>query len=270
MASGSADEETTDDDVTVEKSTASPRWKLYELDVKKTEGALDPDAVLEHNAKVQGIYSKTLRQIDVLARKNVVRRNVQVVFECKRYTKKLGIGKVDEFIGKLVDVGAPFGILYAYSGVSKNAQARADGSVAPQVEIRDLAQTEEILERKRATEYADLSTLLSTMARDWSPEIERTLHSCKSDAGCWGEVTIGAPENEVPSGRCDSCGALHLECVCCGEIFITSGLGGETCYSCGARYHIGYDSGGDQSGIELVAHGEDCDRSHGGPDSVGE
>lgn len=257
-----ATEPTTDDDVSLDSDTSSPKWKVYELDVKKTEAGLDPDAELEHNAKVAGLYSKTSRQIDVLARKKVLRTSVEVIIECKRYTKKLGIGKVDEFIGKLLDVGAPFGILYAYSGVTKNAQARADGSIAPRVEIRDLVETEKLLLRKRTTEYADFSLLLESVAKDWSPEIERTLHKCRSDAGCWGEVILSASENEIPRGRCELCGSLHLECACCGEILSTSGFGREQCYSCTAEYSIESGTDGSESRVDLDRHGEDCDQSH--------
>ena len=46
----------------------------------------------------------------------------RVIVECKRYSKKLGIGKVDEFVGKLLDTGGDMGILYAFSGVTPGAR----------------------------------------------------------------------------------------------------------------------------------------------------
>jgi len=51
---------------------------------------------------------------------------------------KIGIGVIDEFIGKLIDVGAVMGVLYTGSGFSKNAIGRAVGQRIPQVQLRVL------------------------------------------------------------------------------------------------------------------------------------
>lgn len=53
--------------------------------------------------------------------------------ECKLTGRPVEIGTVDEFIGKLLDIGADRGVLYAASGLTSNAVHRASAASNPSV-----------------------------------------------------------------------------------------------------------------------------------------
>lgn len=74
-----------------------------------------------------------MRQIDVLARGLVAGVEITLVVECKLYQRPVAIGDVDQFVGKLIDIGADRGILYSGSGFTGGAAARALGAVSPAV-----------------------------------------------------------------------------------------------------------------------------------------
>lgn len=48
-------------------------------------------------------------------------------------SRPLDIGAVDEFVGKLLDLGADRGILYSGSGMTPNAVHRAEAAISPSV-----------------------------------------------------------------------------------------------------------------------------------------
>jgi hypothetical protein len=111
---------------------ASP-WELYERSVREALAALDPRAEVFHNQHIKGRLSGAMRQIDVLARGPVAGVAITIVVECKRYRRRVAIGDVDQFVGKLIDVGADRGILYSNSGFTGSAAARAMGAASPAV-----------------------------------------------------------------------------------------------------------------------------------------
>src|SRR6266498_28984 len=81
------------------------------------------------NAKLPPIHRnpKRKREIDVLLEGKVVTRPPQRVIECKNLGKKVGVGKIDEFVGKLADVGIPHehGIYVSPTGYTAGAVDRA-------------------------------------------------------------------------------------------------------------------------------------------------
>lgn len=138
--------------------------------------------------------------MDVLAKGSVEGSAISVGIECKRYTKKLGIGKVGEFAGKLDDIGAQSGILYALSGLSPGAQARADGAGPIRIEIRDLT--------------ADLA--------DWSDDLHELVGRDCENENCFAGTVIWRewPQESgelLRAGSCDSCGTWAVHCGECGE-----------------------------------------------------
>ncbi|WP_409017381.1 restriction endonuclease [Arthrobacter sp. MP_2.3] len=120
------------------KPKSGALWEWYEKDVRALLDKIDGSKVT-HNVKRTGVISKVERQIDVLVEGSVTASRITIAVECKHYAKPLGIGKIDEFAGKLADLEVDQGILYALSGVTSGAQARADGAY-PKIEIRNLAQ----------------------------------------------------------------------------------------------------------------------------------
>jgi hypothetical protein len=110
-----------------------PLWRVYEQAVTSLLAGLDSNADVAHNATVLGRLSGESRQVDVLARGTVIGLEISVAVECKRYNRTIGIGIVDQFVGKLLDLGAERGVLYAYSGFTEAAVHRAFGSSSPSV-----------------------------------------------------------------------------------------------------------------------------------------
>ncbi len=117
---------------------AEQQWRLFEREVARVLAELDPSARVQHDARIRGRLSETTRQIDALITSDIVGHAVTLVAECKRYTRPVGIGLVDEFIGKLLDVGASAGIMYAFDGYTSDAKARATGARNPAIELRQL------------------------------------------------------------------------------------------------------------------------------------
>lgn len=243
-AAGGHDVGVTDDEVTTDEDQslvadgrAQPEWRQYELDVKASLEDLDRHADIRHDVKVLGELSNSQRQIDVLAEREIVGKLHRVVVECKHYRRRLGVGKVDEFVGKLLDVGAGHGILYGFSGVTEAARARAENARHPTVEIRDLKQAV-----AAAPVAADGEALLQAMSFAPSAARELRFGRCDNDNCYQWEVGLSEWDGGVFAGYCDSCGTLNAQCVECDDILALDGFGVSECFSCGAKYEVGYSS----------------------------
>lgn len=57
-----------DADEPEEPEPTPAEWRMFERQVARIVEKLDPDADVEHNVPVQGLLSKTGRQVDVLIR----------------------------------------------------------------------------------------------------------------------------------------------------------------------------------------------------------
>jgi hypothetical protein len=105
-------------------------WRDYEDHIyeKLKEWAGD-QATVEFDQSLPGRFSKIDRQIDVLVRgrfANVTNRDMVAVVDCKYYTRKIDVKKVDEFLGFLDDTQADMGLLITNKGFSQSAKDRAD------------------------------------------------------------------------------------------------------------------------------------------------
>jgi hypothetical protein len=67
---------------------------------------LAPDAEVLHDVKLDGRFSNTKRQIDVLVRQRVGQYEMLIVIDCKDYARPLDVKAVEEFHGLCDDVGA--------------------------------------------------------------------------------------------------------------------------------------------------------------------
>lgn len=250
---------TTDEDATFVEDRTTPAWRQFELDVVKTIQNLDPAAVVLHDQRVNGHYSGTERQLDAVAKKSIAGASIELVIECKQYKRKLGIGKIDEFVGKLIDLGCSHGILYATCGVTEPARLRATGSVSPKIVLRDLSDVGSAVTASGGS-GVKIDDLLGAKAVDFSTIVEEAVFgNCQSD-NCWyGEVNLSEVDG-VLVGTCDSCGQLHVQCGCCDEISEIDWSSG-TCFVCGAGYSV-VSYQGDLDGMEQTSHGPDCDGDH--------
>lgn len=104
-----------------------PLWQRYEYSVSLLLAAMDRGARVEHSKWIDGHLSQVRRQVDVLVQGTVVGLEITIAVECKRYRRPVGIERIDQFVGKLLDLAADRGILYSYSGFSESAVCRAMG-----------------------------------------------------------------------------------------------------------------------------------------------
>ncbi|MBL8020735.1 MAG: restriction endonuclease [Leptospirales bacterium] len=111
----------------------------FEQIVEQIYRSLHQDAVITRNEKLPGRRSGELRQIDITIRANVAGHKILVIVECKNYSRKVDVKKVDESFGMLDDVGAQKAVLVARKGFSKTAIQRARRSAIDLCQIHDAA-----------------------------------------------------------------------------------------------------------------------------------
>jgi hypothetical protein len=229
----------TDDEVALVPLT-QPQWLAFELSVAKLIEKLDPDADVRHNVSIKGKISGTERQVDVLVSGCIGGQQMSIAIECKRYAKRLGIGKVDEFAGKLLDLGVDRGVLYSINGTSEPAAARAENAVQPGIALKELV-----------GENPD--------PPEWSSNLAEFtgFGDCPNDNCYTGDIGWREWPQEngetVNAGSCDTCGTWGVRCPDCGAI---TGFFGDTveCDECGTGFHMIYDR--DRADVEelLVTH----------------
>lgn len=112
---------------------AVPPWQEFEWEVNELIASLDPGAHLVADEHVLGLISGATRQLDAFVRGQVVGQPITIAVEAKRYKRPISIGTVDEFIGKMLDVGCDRGILCSAGGFSEAALSRASNARHPAV-----------------------------------------------------------------------------------------------------------------------------------------
>ena len=88
----------------------------------------NPDATVLLNVRLPVVGGgRRRREVDVLVIGQLVGYTVRIAFECKNERSLIGTQKIDEFIGKLNDVGIPlqYGVYVSASGYTKDAIERA-------------------------------------------------------------------------------------------------------------------------------------------------
>lgn len=126
----------------------------------------ETDASVEHKVRLPVLGSqKRTREIDVLISGHVAEYPLRVAIECKNYASPIGVEKIDEFKGKLEDVGIPpqCGIFVSVSGYTRDALDRA-----AQIGIRPLiltGLTADRLAREVARAFQSITYLLCEVAR---------------------------------------------------------------------------------------------------------
>lgn len=226
-----------DDDPTEVEPTGA-QWQLFEAKVAKIQQDLDPNSLVEHDGRLEGVLSHHQRQIDVLVRGSMGGQAFRIAVECKWYAKPLGIRAVDEFAGKLLDAGVDRGVLYALNGLTQPAKDRAAGSLVPKIAIGDLLAGDKHVEpniRVLFTGFGD----------------------CPNDNCYTGDVRWEwweSPSGRLRAGSCDTCGTSAVECPSCGEV---DALEGEPCYSCDTSITARWDrKGSEVETIDAVSDGD--------------
>lgn len=120
----------------------------------------------------------------------------------------------------MLDIGASAGIMYALSGYTAPAKARADGASNPKIELRELPAEAE-------TDYSELMRWL----------IGHDCPSCEFGVVSWNVWPDSDGGPPVGAGFCNSCGTLAVACNDddCGEITALD-HSEQQCYNCEAVY----------------------------------
>lgn len=143
---------------------------------------MDPNASVVHDKQIEGRLSGARRQVDVYVTGKVVGLDISVAVECKRHGRPSTIEVVDQFIGKVLDLGADRGILYSYSGFTSNAVSRAIGSSNPSIVVIGLDTPESV--KARAPGFpADLS--VQDPAPQWVEEMDENAFRDFLAEGTW-------------------------------------------------------------------------------------
>ena len=98
-----------------------PKWKRFEKLATDIQKELSPNAEVEHDVRLQGHDSGTLRQIDVVVRDHIGQYSFLIVMQCKDEKKPLDVNVVGEFGAVIEDVKANKGVLVSSSGFTKSA-----------------------------------------------------------------------------------------------------------------------------------------------------
>jgi hypothetical protein len=229
-----------DSDFEHEIATASePQWRSYENQVARLMASFG-DAEVAHNVIVTGAVSGSSRQIDVLVKGNVAGRSISIAVECKRYKRPLGIGAIDEFVGKILDLRVDSGVLFCLNGFTEPARLRAKHALHPKIELIQLEAEEEQQEI----------------------DIDRLLFDCPADNCDYGTVGWWTWRSEsgqiLRAGRCDLCGSFAVECPEC-DSAIDFSRDQATCW-CGVTVDLGYDRKGiDVCGITVRSSDSDIE-----------
>lgn len=214
------------------------QWQQFEREVARVLADMDANAQVEYDAHILGGLSGVERQIDALIRGTIVGHSVTLVAECKRYTKPVGIGLVDELVGKMLDVGADAGLMYAFAGYSSGAHSRAAGARNPKVELRRLPEEQGI-------DYESFIHRVGISFGD-CPNVNCILGDV--DWTNWedGDGSI------VQAGLCSACGTIAVRCGECGDVTALDS-GQERCDSCEAVYEVLTDRDGIFEGVRRVS-----------------
>lgn len=103
----------------------SQDWKLYEATILEHFQKVYPEFEILANQKIVGINSKRSRQIDILITGQLAGFTVQIVIDCKHFSRKVDVKTVESFIGMLADVQASKGVLITNVGYTESAIRRA-------------------------------------------------------------------------------------------------------------------------------------------------
>jgi hypothetical protein len=214
------------------------QWQRFEMEVAKVQATLDPHSTVEHNVRLKGILSGQERQVDVLVRGSTGGQTFTIAVESKHYAQRLGIGAVDEFAGKLLDLGVDRGVLFALNGLTQPAMDRAVGAHAPKIRLGDLLTGDDHIE-------LDLHDFFTGFG------------DCPNENCITGDIRWiwwASPTSRIRAGSCDACGTWAVECPTCGE---AESLDTGACYSCETTIELEWDrKGADVESIGVEFDGQ--------------
>ncbi|KKM70819.1 hypothetical protein LCGC14_1436930 [marine sediment metagenome] len=168
-------------------------WAIEEFDFV--------DVTVTANAKIRGILSERLRQIDVLLENRLDRNpEARVIVDAKLHGRPVDIEVIEAAEAKLRDVNAAFAVVVSSGGFTKSAIRRSEDFV-----------------RLRLLEY------------DWLiDEYEGSYSNCLTDADCGSQSLLWSVDKVDGAGpgwlmykygKCVRCHTFHVLCQDCGSEF---------------------------------------------------
>ena len=123
-----------------------------------------PDVTVATNVRLPSRTGGRKREIDVLISRQIVGYPIYIVIECKNEEKAIGVGKIDEFVGKLQDIHIPVqhGIYISASGYTRGAVERADALGIRPLRLKGLTPqklAEAVMDALKATIYLCLQVV---------------------------------------------------------------------------------------------------------------
>jgi hypothetical protein len=212
------DPDATTDNENEEVEPSEPLWRQFEKQITELYdnlAARDYETSVTWNVTPTGALSDVTRQVDVLIEGTLAGEPMQIAVECKRYARRLGIGKVDEFAGKLLDLNVELGILYTINGYTAQAEARAKGARHPKIQVYVL------------TEPVDVDSLL---------DLNCPNEDCYSGTIRWAPWTADDGKT-IEAEHCWSCGTFALTCVDCDAV-VSFFWDTQECENCSAQYSL--------------------------------
>lgn len=118
-------------------------WRQYEKEILAEFREAYPDATILPNQFIKGRKTKRKRQIDVWIEGHIAGVQFTIAVDCKSYSRRVDIKKVESFIGMLDDLGAQYGIIITQKGYTSGALLRAQYETAARIEL-DIVSLEEL------------------------------------------------------------------------------------------------------------------------------
>jgi hypothetical protein len=104
---------------------AISRWEQFEKAVATFVKALAPNAVVKHSPRLPDKHTGQPRQSDVWVEAVVGMFPVKILISCKHLRRRINEQDMDAFVGELLSSGAHKGVVYAFSGFTAPAIAKA-------------------------------------------------------------------------------------------------------------------------------------------------
>jgi hypothetical protein len=132
---------------------------------------LEGRATVSRNVRVQGKFSETRRQIDVLVRSHPKGGvPTTLVVDCKRWANKIDVADVGSFIDLAKDAQADSGLLITTSGASKAAYTRARNAENLRIDIMPI-------DELKAWRPEGTVTVVYRISNDRQTDAERVLRN---------------------------------------------------------------------------------------------
>jgi hypothetical protein len=179
-----------------------------------TSDELPTDYCVTANAKLLGRISKRSRQIDVLIDlRHSTDNSRRVIVDAKTKVRKIDVKDVEAFRGLMEDVGATHGYLVCPSGFTRAAERRAQSAVSICLVPSDQ------LENFDPTSWPECKVSTCKGGRifwDGYPSMTSRIRVLYDTPTSKRHLTF---VNAV--GKCERCGAFHVHCFTCGDVFHT-------------------------------------------------